>query len=262
MDGLDPGWFYSSLAQASAAIVGLVGAILGTRIIDHISTMRGERIQLNSIIDTTRSQIQGRVEQLTTFRNFLTREIEQDQEAIRENRTRRNISSGVSWGSSWSGSPREVQVDQGTVRRKELQIETIDKLLPLYAQLPNVISLMQIRECGRRLKTFAEGTPPSPDETDQPKSMILNDSRGLEGLAQVAEGFRGKLVPVSFVVVFLILAWIAFVGVVWPLSALPGLPTYPKGPMLYAFAFGIIGLVGYFAYQFIELWRLGRGLRP
>lgn len=41
MDGInDPAWFYSSLAQTTAAIVGLIGAVLGSRIIEHIGFVR------------------------------------------------------------------------------------------------------------------------------------------------------------------------------------------------------------------------------
>jgi hypothetical protein len=43
---IDPAWFYSSLAQASAAVVGLIGALLGSKIHDRISVLRDERRSL------------------------------------------------------------------------------------------------------------------------------------------------------------------------------------------------------------------------
>ena len=38
----DPSWLYSSIAQAAAAIVGLVGALLGSRLIEHMKMKQAE----------------------------------------------------------------------------------------------------------------------------------------------------------------------------------------------------------------------------
>lgn len=42
----DVGWFYSSLAQSAASIVGIVGAVFLTRLMDHRERMREERQHL------------------------------------------------------------------------------------------------------------------------------------------------------------------------------------------------------------------------
>ncbi|MDR7419326.1 MAG: hypothetical protein QN178_10505, partial [Armatimonadota bacterium] len=48
VDISDPAWFYSSLAQVSAAIVGLIGAVLGTRLVSHIPDMRAALVSIHS----------------------------------------------------------------------------------------------------------------------------------------------------------------------------------------------------------------------
>ena len=65
------------------------------------------------------------------------------------------------------------------------------------------------------------------------------------------------LLPAKFV--FVLLIWLSLTGVIWPLLALPGLTNaHPKVLMLGALVIGMLGLIGFFAYQFVELWRLGR----
>ncbi len=39
-NALDPAWFYSSRAQVAGAIVGLIGALLGSRLVEHLQRMR------------------------------------------------------------------------------------------------------------------------------------------------------------------------------------------------------------------------------
>src|SRR5439155_19032722 len=68
-----------------------------------------------------------------------------DREAIREGRGQRHVSSEVSWSGSRSGSPWYIEVDEERIRQKEQDIRTIDQLLPLYTQLPDVISFTEIR---------------------------------------------------------------------------------------------------------------------
>lgn len=45
---LDPNWFYSSIAQCAAAIIGLLGAILATRLQTQIAEAESVFRKLNS----------------------------------------------------------------------------------------------------------------------------------------------------------------------------------------------------------------------
>jgi hypothetical protein len=53
----EPAWFYSSLAQSCAAIVGLLGAILGSHILEHLNSLRTERHGLDTLNKNSRRQI-------------------------------------------------------------------------------------------------------------------------------------------------------------------------------------------------------------
>lgn len=63
----DAAWFYSSLAQASASIVGVTGAVFAARITDHVRDAR-------RIYDETARQIVERVSALRTAADSLTNE--------------------------------------------------------------------------------------------------------------------------------------------------------------------------------------------
>lgn len=82
---IDPGWFYSTLPQVAAAIVGLLGAVFGNRLIEHLQTMRQERNELDSRIhDTQASGCMHTVDRWSKYRDFLIQEIDADKEAIKK----------------------------------------------------------------------------------------------------------------------------------------------------------------------------------
>jgi xanthosine utilization system XapX-like protein len=53
----DTHYFYSTLSQTAAAIVGLIGAVLGSRIIEHITRLHAQRPEVQTTIDTIAAQI-------------------------------------------------------------------------------------------------------------------------------------------------------------------------------------------------------------
>lgn len=63
----DPVWFYSSLAQASAVIVGLIGAILGTRLINHIAEVRFEKNQIETKLLYVQDMLSDRANRIQAF---------------------------------------------------------------------------------------------------------------------------------------------------------------------------------------------------
>jgi hypothetical protein len=54
---LDPNWFYSTLAQSTAAIVGLAGGFLAQRVVAQRGDLGGERVDLRGQLDGIQSNI-------------------------------------------------------------------------------------------------------------------------------------------------------------------------------------------------------------
>jgi hypothetical protein len=92
----DPAWFYSSLAQASAAIVGLVGAVLGGRILDHVALMRGQQKEVDGEIDRAYRALLARATEWSRFREYLEREIADDDAAMTRGESTRSITAWMS----------------------------------------------------------------------------------------------------------------------------------------------------------------------
>jgi hypothetical protein len=49
-NAFDPNWFYSSLAQSSASVVGLFGAILATRLHSQMERAGEQQIRTNDAL--------------------------------------------------------------------------------------------------------------------------------------------------------------------------------------------------------------------
>ncbi len=63
----DPAWFYSSLAQVSAVIVGLIGAILGTRLINHIAEVQLARKGIEAKLLYVQEMLADRASRIQRF---------------------------------------------------------------------------------------------------------------------------------------------------------------------------------------------------
>ena len=252
----DPAWFYSALAQASAAIVGLVGAILGSRIIDQLQVMRPEQIEIDVAMHDPSSGIriaaQPTIDRWRAFKEFLIREIAAGKDATERGESTRTFTAELGWNFTKGDQCEEIRITMHQVTLEQ-DLQLVERLLAAYPPLTGEIkdlssSVAKLREC---VESMPEGHPGL--------GFALSDLKRFEKLDKTISLFRAKLLPRSFPIVFLILGWIAVAGVVWPLSALPGFPdSFPKPYMLTAFCVGLIGLMGYFGYLLFELKQLGR----
>ena len=60
----DPNWFYSSIAQCAAAIIGLLGAILATRLQQQLSDSELEHNTLLSLFYGLREQLKKSIRKI------------------------------------------------------------------------------------------------------------------------------------------------------------------------------------------------------
>ncbi len=194
MNSIDPAWFYSSLAQAAAAIVGLVGAILGSRIIDHIVMMRLERKDLGQKIDGVRNVITERIAQFNTFKNYLIEEIANDSEAMRVGNSTRKISQEILWSSSRSGSPWTIEVAKHRIE-SEQNLDFLEKLIPEYGPLLGEVKESSTLSFASRLREHASLMP----FDNQGRQIALADAAMLEDVIRQVSHFRLKLIPRTFV---------------------------------------------------------------
>lgn len=253
MSEIDPAWFYSSLAQTSAAIVGLMGALLGSRIIDHVGFMRAERKEIDQEILSVHHAIRGRVTRLQNLKEYLQREIDEDRATLKRRHSKRKINVWLSWSESGNSTiPKEINVKENLLR-SEKDVVAIDLMMPAYIPLDGRIQDTFLLDYIKRLRNVAE------DVHEEPRKWLLADANKIERLYQQIALFRVKSAPRSFLIVLLLLIWLSFTGILWPLFTLPGFPNdYSKLIMWTSFAIGLLGLLGYYGYQMVEANRLGR----
>jgi len=245
----DPAWFYSSLAQSSAAIVGLIGAVLGSRIIEHLTLIRNEKEKLYSIYILPMLQHFNSINRnLEEYKEYCESEIIIDQEYIDRQQAIRVLKGYRKWGMSTSEikdvNPEEHKIDL------ERDLEDVNILVDFSFQLQGVLGENELKEKIKLLKAL-QGQMTSPCF----KSKIKHDSRVLESLLDPIREFKSKLLPQSFFIVFVILAWMSLAGILWPLSMLAA--NMHKTAMIIGLGIGIFGILGYFIYQLFEINKIG-----
>ncbi len=257
-NAIDPAWFYSTLAEVSAAVIGLMGAVLGSRLIAHLSQMGEEQERVKPAIRGVKQTLAARIEHFLGYREYLNEQIAADEEALAHGQATRERSSARDWSSTWSGSPPQrvnAQEDQTESRGR---LPLVDRLIEGYPTLSGKISEAGIRAVASDLEALAAKVPGSRGGA-QPRTMVHGDAEILIGLADSIAAFQAKLVPRSFSIVLGVLGFLAITCVLWPLAALPGLGGfYGKRWMLLALSLGVFGLVAYFGWQLRELASLGR----
>ena len=250
----DPAWLYSSLAQASAAIVGLIGAILITRVVEHITLLRTERMGLEKTILGVWRGLVSRRARLADFYTYAT------EGACRG---RQAIAAGTAWREElelgWNHRGGEKLIDDPDTYLSQLErdVAALHVVRDAYRPLDGEIT-------GERLQLLATSLTTAKDLADDnngAQAILNTDLSAIDDLTRDVARFHAHRLPMSFPTIIGILAWIAAVGIVWPLTALPGIATpgaHPKTWMLAAFALGLGAMLLYSAHLLTDLRRTGK----
>jgi hypothetical protein len=257
----DPAWFYSSLAQSAAAIAGLLGAVLGSRIIDHIGVLRAKRQELDDLMTRAFQANDSELSVLQGLRDFIKAEITEDDSLIKKGAKSRRLQRDRTWTTSTTyGGGYEVDLAPHKATLEE-ELLFVEKLLTVYSPLSGPFNHGTLSSYTEQVRESAAAVPGSFRECEAAQNRIRGHADLLTNVMAQVEDFRRQLLPKSFTFVFVLVAWLLLTGVFWPLAALPGLANSlatAKTGMLLALGAGLVGLVGYFLFQFIELTRLGR----
>jgi len=109
---LDPNWFYSSLAQCSTALIGLLGAILATRTQQQIIEADAIRREMRKLITDYYQSFQSKRENLVRYITFASNHINKIKTAISSGIPDIPIINEVDFWGSQSGSIRKTVVNQ------------------------------------------------------------------------------------------------------------------------------------------------------
>ena len=219
----DPTWIYSTIAQTAGAIVGLLGAILISRVISQMT-----------LAQPIAADLRVRIDRILVLLSGVNSTI-----AGRQNETSFDVV-GMAWYAKIADCHQQVlKAFVGEVRRGRLHEHT---------QL--------LRECVTSFPSTANKSLLSNDLRDAMKAPIEQ----LDSLRAKIEEFDQQLVPPALRKVLWLLAFLSLTGVAWPLIELSLLTETPPRmfALVFIFSLGVLALIAYFFQLLWELKSLSR----
>jgi hypothetical protein len=219
----DPAWFYSTLSQTAAAIVGLIGAVLGSQIIAHISRQRDKKKELDGMIFNTKTYFTTRTKNLS------------------------DMWTNKAVTSSGGQPPPDQQMLMQVVQTYE-SISVAGK-----------VDSSAIKFSAEALRRGALAITSEYPTLHEIQTQMNSDATRLEDLHPRVDDFQKQRLPRSFVFLFVVLIVLIIVGIMWPLIKIPAQAAATISdavPMLITFSFGMLLLLIYFAWQGVELLRI------
>ena len=220
----DPTWMYSTLAQTAGALVGLLGAVLISRVISHREGLQPLAADIRQRIHSVLTMAQGNHSTIVGRLNELSFGPD-----------------GMAWYAQIAERYQRLQ--------QQLAGEVNRDRLPEYVAL--------LREC---VDTYPPTENASLNSNDM-RQPIEGNITHLEQLRNRLAALDAQLIPQSLWVVFLLLAFLAVVGVAWPLVELAVLTdetSWRMSALMTSFVSGVFALVAYFFSLLRDLRAFGR----
>jgi hypothetical protein len=248
----DPNWFYSSLAQCAASVVGLLGAVLVSRLLDHLNIIRTNRRALLADFAGIRNRIEKSRRYIEGYSAFLECSIPRMRSALEQGGVERTVTvtEWASFSSMVSGSSRSVPINDQILADQERDLQVCKRLLDVY--MP-AVSIQTLNEIGSMLPRFEAVISEIPKEVH---NHVEPHAYDLSELNRRCSEYRKSLVPWSVRSILLALIWIGGFSVLWPLSYLSS--GEAKWLLLSFFGAGLAGLCGFFLWMMEDLKRAGR----
>jgi len=250
LPGLDPNWFYSSITQSAAAIVGLLGAIFATRLQDQITTAREQRL-------ATTQSLKDLHDRLISVRKPLAEYLEHTEAQLQF--LRQHLSSGgqverAPWYSPLEMASRSmVEVSDRMLRVEEDRTKDAKLLLPL---VERALAGNSAADVHRFLQDLDSARPQFSSEHLAQHAGAFRDAAQRPSRELRILDLRSRTRP-SWVLWACLTALSAF-GVVIPLWFLSARAASHKVILLFLFGVALIVLLAYLASQVAMLGRSAR----
>jgi hypothetical protein len=247
MDGLDPNWFYASVAQSAAAIVGLLGGVFATRLQDQIMRSREQRLKANEALQPLYDQLIALRMPLHEYLEHTEKQIQLLWDQLRAGVSR--IEQPVRYAHVEKSSNAIVEVSGRMVRIEEERTHDAKLLLPVVAGALDGNSIAAVLQVDRGLT----------DLTNRVSTQTVSQVKGVRAISQRATRelrilrLRSNTRP-SWILWWCLVALSIF-GVVIPLWFLSAHALSHKAVLLVAFAAALIVLLVYLGSQVKDLGR-------
>lgn len=250
----DPNWFYSSLAQSAAAIIGVIAAVVIARLQQQMATLRTLRRDLDGATEALTLELMRVGESLAAYSDWATSAGDRIKSRLDSPGGvaipgERSLTTQLSAEHITSRSDAEQILD-----RINRRLSVITELRPRLETLTKAQTSSDIVAANAFVKFYAAQLADDPSERHVLDFTILraNDvARAVSGL----EAERSVKVATFTTGVLL---WLAATGVVFPLSRLSGGDASIKCWTLILFSIGLAALPLLMLYEIVQLSRVGK----
>jgi hypothetical protein len=252
----DPAWFYSSLAQTSAAIVGLIGGLLVSRLIDHGASLRAQRRDIEQAAALVKATIRAEVTNWRDAVEGLEKEVRRAQQGQASRVHADPLSDYIARSYSWAewgfgGASPAANMDPPDeyISSARSMLRDLSIALQASPSLVGLLTCVDLEQAAQSRRAAAREV-----EDQEGYRLLEKHAEALQGLSRHLRNLEGSLLPKSLGLIAVLLLWLATTGILWPLAVLPGLgQSITKGSMLISLALGLVALNVYVAH---ELWAL------
>ena len=234
---LDPNWFYSSLAQAAAAVVGIIGSVLVVRLQAQRESVMQARQQLFGEFNRIRSGWLGYLNQVKEIPTYLSQLLPRAEQALTAGNTSIQVNQEVSFTGSRGGTPGwHLQVSPAFLAAKRAELHFAQLLTEQISAFTNITKLENLAS---RSKTFLKGWPDEP-----PDSKIRSDSvrQDIRTFVKQIDRYEALLGTAGSIAIVWILVWLSVFGVLAPLMFLSAYGLSDKVLLTALFTIGLLAL--------------------
>jgi hypothetical protein len=247
----DPNWFFSTLAQSAAAVIGIVGGFFVSRLLQQSATVESSKAHLLDDFVALRNRFHTSADGLRAFVGWTDEVLPQAREALGRGESTIEITHQVSFrGGAWSGG-QAVAYAVSPEHLAELERERALglELVPL---LDAVVRLTNVAELRATTDAIEDSLESIPENARAQYRQLIAEA---DALARAADAHTAQAVPPYTRALLVLLAWLSVVGLMVPLGYLAnGHNAASKDVLLGAFAVGIT-LLG------LYLWNLAKEIR-
>lgn len=250
----DPSWFYSSLPQVSASIVGLIGALIGSHFLENLVFIRKKRTEFDKIAYNSYKRLKGRFYQFSEMEKSLgellkitNTTIESKGTSMSIPETRHRLTENVisSRASSIDG------FDNIKIYKEDLdkELALLAKLKEAYPEIKGYIKADYLLNCAGNIKQCKDMTISWHPKDKDLAPYIDADIKDLEDFTFELKDLQTRSIPGLPLILFIAgFSIIILIGIIWPLFVLPGLYLWwnSKNLMLWGVGIGLIILDGYY----------------
>ncbi len=244
----DPNWFYSSLAQSAAAIVGIVGSVLIVRLQSQLEIARRNKEQFLRNFIESRGRWLTQISSMNSFTQYIERTQPLVANALEKGATRLNVTTEMTFRGSRSGSPAwEMPISPEDLKVLDQNKKGAALLRSILSEL---VRVQELHTLASQFASFENAKRNLPEESHHIVDSVLNDLRRL------IEPITRHAVQTSIwtsVTLTVVLTWLCLFGLLVPLTYLSAYTDAHKYWLTGAFSVAVLALPVVLALQIKEV---------